>query len=45
MSESRWSEEIGVVKPAEFDDRNGDHAHGKFQQWRPQHYENGYFFN
>jgi hypothetical protein len=43
MSESRWSEEIGVVKPAEFYDGNDDHAHGKFQQGRRQQYENGCF--
>src|SRR3712207_6417558 len=43
MSESRWSEEIGVVKPAEFYDGNDDHAHGKSEQRRRQQYENGCF--
>jgi hypothetical protein len=34
-----------VTKPPEFHDRDDNDAHAKFQQWRRQHFEDGYFLN
>jgi len=34
-----------MTKPPEFYDKDDDKAHLKFQQWRQQNYQDGYFLN
>jgi hypothetical protein len=34
-----------MTEPLEFYDGDDDNAHTKFQQWRHQHYQDGYFLN